>query len=188
MVKILQRLSNWDKKATKKIVSFSSKRIKLVEFLALSGNAQPWIIASFLFFIFELFMGRTLNLLQITMIGVNAMFSGLIKISIKRIRPRNDISGKFLTPLDEYSFPSGHTGRAMCFAIMMTLFFPKIGWLFIIWGLGIGFSRIALEIHYLLDIVGGIVLGSLVGVCGYFLFDLFDRLIAPLIEWIPHIF
>lgn len=188
MVKILQKLSSWDKKTTKKIVAFSSKRIKFIEFLALSGNAQPWIFASLLFFIFELFMGRSLNLLQITMIGVNAMFSGLVKISIKRIRPKNDLSGKFLTPLDEYSFPSGHTGRAMCFAMMMTLFYPKIGWLFILWGLGVGFSRIALEIHYLLDIFGGIVLGSIIGMSGYFLFDLFDSLITPLIEWIPSVF
>ncbi len=188
MAKILQRLSHWDKRTTKKIVAFSSKRIKFVEFLALSGNAQPWIMASILFFIFELFMSRSENLLQIIMIGINAMFSGLIKISIKRTRPRNDISGKFLTPFDEYSFPSGHTGRAMCFGMMMTLFYPKIGWFFLLWGLGVGFARIALEIHYLVDIFGGIILGSLVGISGYFLFDLFDRLITPLIEWIPHIF
>jgi len=52
----------------------------------------------------------------------------------------------------------------------------------------IGFARIALEIHYLFDILGGIILGSLVGMCGFFLFDLFNNLITPLIEWIPHVF
>ncbi|MHA1222762.1 MAG: phosphatase PAP2 family protein [Candidatus Heimdallarchaeaceae archaeon] len=71
--------------------------------------------------------------------------------------------------------------------MIIILFYPEIGWFFVLWALLIGWARIALEIHYIVDIDGGIVIGRLVGLGGYFLINLFDKLVSPLLEWFPTI-
>ena len=76
----------------------------------------------------------------------------------------------------------------MCFSMIILLFYPKIGWFFVLWALSIGLARIVLGIHYISDILGGIIIESLVVLGGYFLFGFFDKLIRPLIDWFPHIF
>ena len=70
------------------------------------------------------------------------------------------------TPLAGYfsdgSFPSNHTAAA--FAISVSIFLHKHKWgiLLIIFSLAIGLSRILGGVHYPLDILGGIAIGSLV--------------------------
>ena len=70
------------------------------------------------------------------------------------------------TPLTGYfsdgSFPSNHTAAA--FAISVSIFLHKHKWgiLLIIFSLAIGLSRILGGVHYPLDILGGIAIGSLV--------------------------
>ncbi|MHA1258859.1 MAG: hypothetical protein ACTSRO_04320, partial [Candidatus Heimdallarchaeaceae archaeon] len=70
ITEILKNLSDWDRKTTKKIVSISSKRIKFFEFIAISGNTMPWLLVSILFFVFDVFISRSLNLFQLALIVV----------------------------------------------------------------------------------------------------------------------
>lgn len=62
------------------------------------------------------------------------------------------------------SFPSGHTAVAMMSAIVLTMVFKKKGSWSYIPAVLIALSRLFLCVHYLTDILGGMAVGSIVGV------------------------
>lgn len=100
----------------------------------------------------------------------------ILKLSVNRARPwtqfpeieifYNQIGLR--VPTDS-SFPSGHT--AACFAVAVVLLI-KYKWKAIpalIIALLVALSRIYLCVHYPSDVLGGILIGSLCGVGGYFI-------------------
>lgn len=69
------------------------------------------------------------------------------------------------------SFPSGHTTGA--FEIGMALFFTvsnkKIKWIFPVYSVLIGCSRLYLMVHYCTDIIGGMICGTVAAVIAFFI-------------------
>jgi len=67
-------------------------------------------------------------------------------------------------PPDQFSFPSGHTMTAFAIALVVSYFYPALeGPLFFL-AASIAFSRVALGMHFLSDVLAGAVLGSALGV------------------------
>jgi undecaprenyl-diphosphatase len=66
-------------------------------------------------------------------------------------------------PPDKFSFPSGHTMTAFSIALVLSYFYPGMeGTLFFL-ALSIAFSRIVLGMHFLSDVLAGIILGVALG-------------------------
>lgn len=62
----------------------------------------------------------------------------------------------------DYSFPSDHmTFFAALTAATWLAGYKKLGWVFCIMGIVVGVSRVIVGVHYPLDIIGGIVMGTL---------------------------
>lgn len=63
-------------------------------------------------------------------------------------------------PSDKFSLPSGHTAAAFLMATAISVIYPQ--WLILAysWAVAIGLSRIALGVHFPLDILAGAALGS----------------------------
>lgn len=68
-----------------------------------------------------------------------------------------------LMDIISYSFPSGHV--AICFSALPVLDreFPKIKWFWIIFALAVAFARLYFGLHYLSDIIAGMILGYGIG-------------------------
>ncbi|MHA2309124.1 MAG: phosphatase PAP2 family protein [Candidatus Heimdallarchaeaceae archaeon] len=187
MVAILDKLSMWDKKITTKIAAKSPKRMKIASFFAISGNAPPWFIISLLLFVLDLFMSRNVNLLQMSLAAVCGLTTTSIKYLTRRRRPDEVLAKQYAAVIDNWSFPSGHTGRMFSLSITLSLFYPRVGWVFLIWAIAVAYGRIALQIHWFLDIVGGAIVGTIWATIGYVLRDKFFMLFTPISEWFPWI-
>jgi undecaprenyl-diphosphatase len=84
-------------------------------------------------------------------------------LKTKTIRPRPCHRHRQIrvsvAPLDEFSFPSGHTLHAMSFTAIAVSFYPALGWLLVPFALLVALSRLVLGLHYPSDVMAGALLG-----------------------------
>lgn len=105
--------------------------------------------------------------------------NGILKPLIDRPRPFE--LGQ-LTPLidapEDASFPSGHT--AVSFAAAGALFFARsrLRWPALVLAMAIGFSRLYLQVHFVTDVVAGVLVGTVCGVTGVLLSRIIQRYVA----------
>lgn len=66
------------------------------------------------------------------------------------------------TPLDRFSFPSGHTLHAVCFTLIASAYFPVLALPLGIMTLAVAASRMVLGLHYPSDVLAGAALGAAV--------------------------
>ena len=86
----------------------------------------------------------------------------VLKRSFKRRRPFKVVQAlaPLLQPSDEFSFPSGHTTAAFMVACLMSVLFPASSFVMYLWASMIGMSRVMLRVHFISDVVAGVLLGT----------------------------
>lgn len=104
---------------------------------------------------------------MLTMFSVSACVSLLLKCTIKRLRPF--ITYPDIIKLSEagsFSFPSGHTAEAFAMALGAILIFQNKRWAIpiILWALLVAYSRMALGVHYPVDVFAAIVIALVISV------------------------
>lgn len=90
---------------------------------------------------------------------------GLYKwLKTKTTRPRpcaRDASIRAtVAPLDQYSFPSGHTLHGVAFSLVAVFHFPRLAWLVLPFTGLVALSRLVLGLHYPSDVLAGALLGA----------------------------
>jgi len=164
----LQKLLEWDVKATKKLISYLLN-FKPVEqfkrqckFLEWSCHGLVWLVCwcAFCYMIDSKDLYQT----QVNMffgLILDIIFVWILKAATRRRRPAVDDNPFSFGP-DKYSFPSGHASRAVfiaCFFIaldpILFIFYPPL----IAWALAVSFSRLIIYRHHILDVLAGILLG-----------------------------
>ncbi|HIY75653.1 MAG TPA: phosphatase PAP2 family protein [Candidatus Sphingobacterium stercorigallinarum] len=102
----------------------------------------------------------------------DATSSHLIKKSVKRVRPCNDVVFKSEVTLrarcgSGFSFTSSHATNHFAMAMFWIVLFRRKWrhalWLCLVWAISISFSQIYVGVHYPLDILSGAILGTLIG-------------------------
>jgi undecaprenyl-diphosphatase len=63
-------------------------------------------------------------------------------------------------PLDNFSFPSGHTLHAVSFSVLAIAYFPPTAWLVVPFALLVAASRLVLGLHYPTDVLAGAAIGA----------------------------
>ena len=66
----------------------------------------------------------------------------------------------WVAPLDEFSFPSGHTLHAVSFSLVAVAHYPVLAWLLAPFALSVAVSRVVLGLHYPSDVIAATVVGT----------------------------
>lgn len=66
----------------------------------------------------------------------------------------------WVAPLDEFSFPSGHTLHAVAFSLVALAHYPALAWLLIPFTASVAVSRVVLGLHYPSDVLAATGIGS----------------------------
>ncbi len=65
----------------------------------------------------------------------------------------------WIAPLDEFSFPSGHTLQAVSFSLVACAHYPALQWLLIPFTASVAASRVVLGLHYPSDVLAATGIG-----------------------------
>ena len=69
----------------------------------------------------------------------------------------------WVAPLDEFSFPSGHTLHAVSFSIVAVAWYPVLAGVLVPFAASVAVSRVVLGLHYPSDVLAATVIGSALG-------------------------
>lgn len=81
---------------------------------------------------------------------------------IRRPRPFRRHAGIVarVRPLDEFSFPSGHTLHAVSFSLVAIAWYPFLAWLLLPFTALVAASRVILGVHYPSDVLAASAIGA----------------------------
>ncbi|MCU0371295.1 MAG: phosphatase PAP2 family protein [Bacteroidales bacterium] len=138
------------------IISYATSFISIglilgILFISVKSRSKPLRIIFF-------------KMLAVLIIAATVSFS--IKTLTSRERPFKTYPDiEKLSEAGSSSFPSGHTLEAFAIAVSLSLLIPKRKIIFpvFIWACLVAYSRMALGVHYPTDVLGGMIIGSLLG-------------------------
>jgi membrane-associated phospholipid phosphatase len=136
---------------------------KTSELLAHSGDSLGWWIALiFLWIIGNIFWKQWAVTIAL---GIAAL--AIVMLPLRRLVGRSRPIGfweKKTRKNSPYSFPSGHAARAFLLAVLATGLGPAwLAVLFWIWAPLVSLARVAMGVHFLSDIIGGMLVAIIVG-------------------------
>lgn len=85
----------------------------------------------------------------------------LLKNLIARSRPEYALAFNIAIP-KSYSFPSGHTTSSILSCLIISKYIKKLRFIVIPLGVLIPISRFYIGVHYFSDVVGGVILGTII--------------------------
>jgi undecaprenyl-diphosphatase len=103
---------------------------------------------------------------QMVITGLTAlMLYRVLKRWTRRPRPFRTCPGVIahIPPLDEFSFPSGHTLQAVAFTTVAVAHYPMLAPFLIGFAALVGASRVVLGLHYPSDVLAATVIGGGLG-------------------------
>ena len=118
----------------------------------------------------------------------DGLSSSVIKKSVQRIRPCNDVEFKEEVAVrvrcgGGYSFTSSHATNHFAISMVLILIFYRrwkhILWLALLWAALVSFAQVYVGVHYPLDILGGAILGTAIGCLTGLIFRAIVPDIAP---------
>ncbi len=135
----------------------------LAAFLAHSGDSWFWLLGLILLYAAgDVYWRWRASVLAIGIL-VTAVVVLIIKFTVRRRRPEGEW-GEFYRKSDPHSFPSGHAVRAVMLAVVAIGLGPAwFGLLLAIWAPLVALARAAMGVHYISDILAGMVLGVVMG-------------------------
>ena len=132
-------------------------------FLAHSGDSWFWwgILGS-LWWLGTPFWKNWGQVMLLSILGLAVLVLS-IKFLVRRKRPEGEWGGMY-RKTDPHSFPSGHAARAILIAVLVSGLGPS--WLSVIlwvWAPLVCLARVVMGVHYLTDILAGMLTGLLAG-------------------------
>ncbi len=151
-------------------------------FFAHSGDSWFWGLGLIILWWFGNTIWKQWAIVMLVGISVLAALVMGLKFIIRRRRPEGEC-GSIYRNTDPHSFPSGHAARAFMIAVVALGLGPA--WLAIllcIWAPLVALARVAMGVHYVSDIVAGLIVGILMG---WGVLQIHHAFLLWLASWIP---
>ncbi len=150
--------------------------------LAHSGDSWSWGIALIVLWWLAGPFWKQWAIVMLASISVLAALVMGLKFIIRRRRPEGEW-GSIYRNTDPHSFPSGHAARAFLIAVVATGLGPL--WAAIalwIWAPLVSVARVSMGVHYVSDIVAGLLVGLVMGFVAVQVHGEFLSLLAALVK------
>lgn len=125
------------------------------------GDGVFWYVLMAAMIVFDGVDGLAASLhLAVTGVAALSLYKWL-KRWTRRPRPfASDVRIQAWTaPLDEFSFPSGHTLHAVTFTLVALAHYPALAWLLLPFAASVAASRVVLGLHYPSDVLAATAIG-----------------------------
>jgi len=131
--------------------------------VAHSGDSWFWLLGLGLLWWFGSDYWKYRAVVLAIGVVLTALLVLVIKFTVRRSRPEGEW-GDIYRRTDPHSFPSGHAARAAMLAVAAMGLGPTwFGLLLFVWAPLVGLARVSMGVHYLSDILAGMVIGVLMG-------------------------
>jgi undecaprenyl-diphosphatase len=168
---------HWDQRAVHSIAEHPALRRFARMFVTATylGDGYLWGGLGLGLILFGRSIDRIYVLIGLAITIVNVAVFRLVKVLIGRLRPMNVLPRLRSRIVDGYSFPSGHATTSFGLAWVVARSYPYLAVQVSIYVVAatIALSRVYVREHYPLDVLGGAIIGSLVAV---FLYPVFNWL------------
>lgn len=164
-MKVFDRIQKLDEQISARLVLQNEAGLahKLVALIGHTCDSWYWLIGLALVWVFSRGTVRTTAFLWAVALAILAVFVLGMKFLLRRPRPEGEW-GSIYRVTDPHSFPSGHAARAMTIAFMAVQFQNPFWFVMLfIWAILVGYSRLALRLHYFSDVLVGWLTGALSG-------------------------
>lgn len=138
------------------------------------------LLVFFIYRIYNKAYKYVLLAIGVLMVLSDQISSSIIKQLTQRLRPSHEPSLIHLIHLSKagpggmYGFVSGHATNAAALAVFLILLFPRrynrLKIVLVFWTLLVAYSRIYNGVHYPLDVICGMMVGSLTALVVYYVF------------------
>lgn len=135
----------------------------LAAFLATSGDSWFWAAALLLLWSLSNSFWKQWAIVMLAATSVLAALVMSLKFIIGRRRPEGQW-GSIYRSTDPHSFPSGHAARAFLIAVVASGLGPLWAALTLwVWAPLVAVARVAMGVHYISDVVAGLLVGVIAG-------------------------
>lgn len=136
----------------------------LVRFISFTGDGYLYALMGLILPLVFPEQGMTFLLASLLAFVIELPIYWVLKRSFRRRRPFKVVQAMspVLKPSDEFSFPSGHTTAAFMIAGIISVCFPDVSALAYSWAALIGLSRVMLRVHFISDVLAGMLLGTVI--------------------------
>ena len=161
----LQRLLALDRQYSARLVIPHEARFSrlLALVVAHSGDSPLWLPGAAMALVWGDMTWRDFGWRVLVGTLATGAATTALKWIFRRQRPPGEGLG-FYTQFDRHAFPSGHAGRSACLVVLLASLLPPWGTAtFALWAGLVGLARVALQVHFVSDVIGGWATGLLVG-------------------------